>query len=68
MSRHPVRRTALAIFRAPLLIAVATLTGLVAGLLGDGVRDWIAWAGIGAPVAAIIWALTRRKEPNAPRT
>ncbi|MCU5788140.1 hypothetical protein B27N_03143, partial [Alcanivorax marinus] len=38
------------IFAVPLLIALASLVGLVAALLGDGAMDWISWLGLGLPV------------------
>lgn len=48
-------------FGAPLAIAVVSLVGLISALLGDGVRDWISWAGLAAPVVVIIWALKARR-------
>lgn len=48
-------------FGAPVLIAVASLVGLVSALLGDGPRDWVSWAGLAVPVAVIIWALKARR-------
>lgn len=38
------------VFRIPLLLAGLTLLGLIAGLLGDGLLDGLAWAGLGLPV------------------
>lgn len=49
------------IFALPLLIALASLIGLVAALLGDGAMDWISWLGLGLPVAAVIWAMRTRR-------
>lgn len=48
-------------FGAPLLIALFSLVGLVSALLGDGLRDWISWAGLAVPVVVIIWALKARR-------
>jgi hypothetical protein len=49
--RHGVVRT----FAIPAAIAVLTLTGLIAGLLGDGIWDVIAWLGLAAaPVATAV--------------
>lgn len=45
-----------ATFAMPALLALGTAIGLVAALTGDGVRDAIGWAGLGAPLAAILWA------------
>ncbi|MBM7335161.1 MAG: hypothetical protein ABGX87_11230 [Alcanivorax sp.] len=49
------------IFAVPLLIALASLVGLVAALLGDGAMDWISWLGLGLPVAAVAWAMRTRR-------
>lgn len=53
---HP--RPAARVLLTPALIAGGTALGLGAGLLGDGAADWIAWAGLALPVAAL--ALRRR--------
>lgn len=53
--RHSAART-LAI---PAALAVVSLVGLVAGLLGEQAWDYLAWIGIGLPVAAIAVALAR---------
>ena len=47
--RHGWRR----IFALPALLALATLIGLVAGLLGDGGHDMIAAIALATPLAAI---------------
>ena len=51
------------IFRIPIVLALATAVGLVAGLLGDGVWDAVSWFGLGAPllVALACWLLSRGK-------
>lgn len=54
---NPLRRT----FGVPLLIAVASLIGLVSALLGDAHEDWISWAGLSAPLIAIGWASLARR-------
>ncbi len=55
------RRPTAAIFAVPLLLAVASLTGLVAALIGDGPPDWLAWATLFLPVAAVLWAARYRR-------
>ena len=50
-----------AVFAKPAVIAVATLAGLAAGLLGDGVYDGLAWLGLLVPVIVIVLALARRR-------
>jgi len=54
------RQSLLAIFLLPTLLAIVTIVGLVAGLLGDGGEDIIASIGIGLPVLATVVALGRR--------
>ena len=49
------------IFLVPLLLAIVSIVGLVSALTGDGLRDWLSWAGLAAPVAATLWALARRR-------
>jgi hypothetical protein len=41
----------------PLLLGLCSVIGLVIALAGDGWHDWIAWAALGAPVAATVWAM-----------
>ena len=43
----------------PLLIALLTLMGLVAGLIDDGAGDWLGWFALGLPVAISLQALRR---------
>ena len=54
------RRTIGQIFAVPLLLALATLVGLVVGLTGGGTRDLLAWLLLILPLAAIAWAWARR--------
>lgn len=49
------------VWTVPIIVAIASLVGLVSGLLGDGVLDWIAWFGLGAAVAVLTWALVARR-------
>lgn len=41
------------VWTMPLLLSAATVVGLVAALLGDGVWDALSWVGLALPVAAI---------------
>ncbi|AFT69324.1 Putative membrane protein [Alloalcanivorax dieselolei B5] len=64
MSRlSPNRRhnTPTRIFAVPVLIAVISLIGLVAALLGDGVLDVMSWVGLAMPVVMIGWAMVKRR-------
>lgn len=38
----------------PLLLALLSLSGLMAALIGDGVWDVFSWAALGIPVALMI--------------
>jgi len=53
---HKARsRAARPVFRIPVLWAALTVLGLVAGLLGDGWLDALAWVGLGIPVLACLY-------------
>ncbi|MBV2204149.1 MAG: hypothetical protein KUL87_01910 [Pseudomonas sp.] len=39
------------IWRWPLVIGLLSLLGLLAGLVSDGVGDWLSWATLSLPVA-----------------
>ncbi len=39
----------------PLVIAILSAVGLIAGLVGDGAWDWLAWIGLGVPCIAALW-------------
>lgn len=49
------------VWTIPIVVAIASLVGLIAGLMGDDVLDWIAWIGLGAAVAVLAWALVVRR-------
>lgn len=49
------------VFGAPALLGALSLIGLVVALLGDGWWDAASWLGLAAPVAAVLWALARRR-------
>ena len=53
-------RGMVAIFAAPLLIALVTIGGLIVALTGDGWRDHVAWAALVLPLGAFAWAFSRR--------
>jgi len=53
-------RSTMQIWGAPLLLAVLTVVGLIAALLGDGVWDLVSALALGAPVAAGAWYSLRR--------
>ena len=49
------------IFAVPLLLALASIVGLVVALTGDGVRDAASWVALGVPVLAVGWAMKARR-------
>lgn len=50
-----------AIFAIPLLLALASIAGLVVALTGGGVRDAASWAALAIPVLAVGWAMKARR-------
>jgi hypothetical protein len=48
------------VFAAPVLLAAATITGLLAALLWGTVGQYVAWVTVGAPVLVIAWVRVRR--------
>jgi hypothetical protein len=51
----------LRLWGAPLLLAVLSLAGLLIGLLGDGVWDWLSAALLAVPVVVGAWFGLRRR-------
>lgn len=52
-------RTTLQVFGVPILLGIATLLGLGAGLIGDGGWDVAAGLLLAAPLAITAWYWTR---------
>ncbi|WP_247983613.1 hypothetical protein [Bradyrhizobium sp. 186] len=54
------------VFAAPILLAAATLTGLLAALLWGAVGKYVAWVTVGAPVLviALVWVRCRTRRPE----
>ena len=50
------------IWPMPIALGVVTLAGLVAGLVGDGVWDALAWTGLGLPMLACVWYGFKRRK------
>lgn len=48
-------------FAIPIVLAVLSLVGLVAGLIGDSLFDLVSWIALASPVVAIGWALVLRR-------
>lgn len=49
------------VFAAPVLLAVATITGLLAALLWGALGQYVAWVTVGAPVLVVAWVWGRRR-------
>lgn len=45
----------------PVLVAIASAVGLAAGLVSEGLGDWLAWLGLGLPVALATHGLRPRR-------
>ena len=48
------------VFAAPILLAAATITGLLAALLWGTVGQYVAWVTVGAPVLVVLGVWLRR--------
>jgi hypothetical protein len=55
-------RSAGEVFRAPMLLAAASVGGLVSALIGDGLWDAVSWLLLGLPVAVAVICFWRRDE------
>jgi hypothetical protein len=54
--RTSAARASWQMFAAPIAIALVTGVGLVAGLIGDGWLDVLAWIGLAIPAIVVIWS------------
>jgi hypothetical protein len=63
----PVRSSTSQIYAVPAWLALASMVGLVAALLGDGSWDALSWVALGAPVAVTLGALAAAGRAPAPR-
>ena len=50
-----------AIFRAPIILFMLSLIGLLGALLEDGLWDWLGAALLSSPLLVLTWALIRRR-------
>nr|WP_217343978.1 hypothetical protein [Noviherbaspirillum sp. L7-7A]MBV0878075.1 hypothetical protein [Noviherbaspirillum sp. L7-7A] len=55
-----MKRSLLQMWGWPIAIAVSTLAGLIAGLVGDGAWDLLAAVALGVPALACVWLGSRR--------
>ncbi|MDP3490588.1 MAG: hypothetical protein Q8R71_10660 [Phenylobacterium sp.] len=61
MSRTSGRANLWRTFAAPLMILVASGVGLIAALMTNGPGDWLSWAALSIPLAAIVWGRLYRR-------
>lgn len=45
----------------PIILALASLVGLISALIGDGVFNVISWLILGGLLGVIVWALVTRR-------
>ena len=57
MTRAELRRT----FGVPVVIALASIIGLLSALIGDGAFDVVSWIALGAVIGVVIWAAASPK-------
>ena len=50
-----------AIFLIPILIALVSIIGLIAALIGNGAYDLVSWITLAIPAVAVGWALRARR-------
>ncbi|PWC47249.1 hypothetical protein ACHMW5_20170 (plasmid) [Azospirillum melinis] len=53
------------VWRIPAALAVLSVVGLAAAILGDGVWDWLCWATLSVPLAVCAVKLWRQR-PGRP--
>jgi hypothetical protein len=53
------------IWTAPCLLALSTASGLLSGLLRDGLWDALGWCGVGLPMVVVARCLWRRSAKRA---
>jgi len=51
----------LTVFAVPVVVAVLSLFGLIAALIGDGMWDAVGGIALGVSVAVLAWALIARR-------
>jgi 1,4-dihydroxy-2-naphthoate octaprenyltransferase len=53
------------IFRWPLLLALQTIAGLTAALVGDGLPDLLSWLCLGSVAVLMAWLYRGQSKPAA---
>lgn len=62
-----MRRTPAQTFVIPFILLLATIIGLVIGLIADGWQDWVAIAGLAIPLLVALRAIYSRPSRQARR-
>lgn len=47
------------VWTVPVILAILSLIGLIAALVGDGLLDGVSWLTLGIPLAVIGWYVYR---------
>jgi len=55
------RQSLTRMFAWPIVIALASIIGLVSALAGDGIEDVVAWLGLALPIVVFCWAMHARR-------
>jgi hypothetical protein len=56
-----MRRPTARAYLVPTLLALASVVGLVAALIGDGIFNAVSWLILGGLIGVIAWALATRR-------
>jgi len=57
------------VFGKPIILALVSMAGLIAALVGDGVLDVVSWIALGYIVDVTVWYVWIAKQPRRkPRT
>ncbi|GAB3257639.1 hypothetical protein GCM10027347_20280 [Larkinella harenae] len=51
----------------PLVLALLSMIGLIAALVGDGMMDFVSWLTLGIPLVVIGWFVSRPQGPKRKR-
>lgn len=55
------------VFGKPIILALVSMAGLIAALVGDGVLDAVSWIALGYIVAVTVWYVWIAKQPRRKR-
>ncbi|MFD1143305.1 hypothetical protein ACFQ4C_19410 [Larkinella insperata] len=47
------------VWTVPIILAILSLVGLIAALVGDGLLDFVSWLTLGIPLVVIGWFVYR---------